>query len=69
MATTPLVPRPAVDWTVTSTTPQGMLTERVVTASYFKEDGRLTILRTADHQTVYAVVTDLLVSIERKPAA
>lgn len=69
MATTPLVPRPAVDWTVTHVTPQGMLTERTVNASYFKEDGSLTILRTADHQAAYAITTNCLVSIERKPEA
>lgn len=67
MATT--APEPAtVVWTVSSSTPSGMLTRQDISAAYFKEDGRLTVLRTSDHQAVYAVVTDLLVSIERKAA-
>lgn len=65
-----IAPAPAdTDWQIISSTPRGTLTEQTVTAAYFKEDGSLTVLRTADHQAVYAIVTALLVSIERKPAA
>lgn len=68
MATTTTQPT-AVDWWVTITTPSGMLTRQDVTAAYFTETGRLTILKDDQNQAVYAVVTDSLVSIERKPEA
>lgn len=55
----------AADWTVAFATPQGILTERTVTAAYFKEDGRLTVFKDNDNQAVYAVRTDSLVSVER----
>jgi hypothetical protein len=52
-------------YTVTHTGAASIPYQKIVIASYFKEDGSLTIFKDEDNQAVYAIQTSSLVSIER----